>query len=409
MNPLQTSRVAIRALFRNKTRSFLTMLGVIIGVAAVIAMVALGEGAKSQVQSAFSSLGTNLLVILPGSHTSGGAHGGAGSQPTLTWDDLKAIQTEVPYVKAAAPMLRTSGQVVVEEQNWSTSIVGTTPAYFEIRSWHMAKGRVFNEGELEGGIRSAVLGQTVATQLFGPDSDPIGKFVRIKNVPFEVVGLLESKGQSGMGQDADDSVFVPVTTYQARIEGGLRNYIMGPIMVGIRSESEAGRAQDSLSNLLRERHRIAEDADDDFTIANMAEIASAFQQSIGTLTTLLASIAIVSLIVGGIGIMNIMLVSVTERTREIGIRMAIGATPAHIRAQFLVEALVLSLSGGGLGLLLGVFAAYRLASGFGWPVLVRTDIVVIALVFSSLVGVVFGFYPAHKASRLDPIEALRYE
>jgi putative ABC transport system permease protein len=409
MNPLQTLRVAIRALLRNKTRSVLTMLGVIIGVAAVIAMVAIGEGAKSQVEQAFSSLGTNMLVIVPGAATSGGAHHGFGSQSTLTWGDLRAIRTELSMVRYAAALLRTNAQVLSEEQNWNTTVMGTSLDYFAIRGWKVVKGRNLTDVDVESTARVVVLGDTIVEKIFGADVNPVGRFVRIKGVPFEVVGVLEAKGQSGMGQNSDDAVFVPVTTFQTRIEGSMRQFIPGMVMVGTSSQQALTRAQLDIANLLRERHRLAAGADDDFSIFNVTEIASAFQQSTATMTALLASIAIVSLIVGGIGIMNIMLVSVTERTREIGVRMAVGAKPRHIRAQFLVEALTLSLLGGLIGLLLGVLAAGRLAAQFGWPVLVRSDIVVLAMGFSAVVGVIFGFYPAHKASRLDPIDALRYE
>jgi putative ABC transport system permease protein len=409
MNPLRTLRVAVRALLRNKTRAFLTTLGVVIGVGAVIAMVAIGEGAKAQVEKAFSSMGSNLVVVMPGAATSGGAHGGHGSLPTLTWGDLRSLRTELATVKHAAPLLRTSGQVLSEEQNWSTAIMGTTPEYFAIRDWRPERGRLFNEGEVEGSAKVALLGQTVSEKLFGYGIDPVGRFVRVRNVPFEVVGLLAAKGQSGMGQNSDDAVFVPATTFQSRIEGAMRQYIMGVIMVGVRSQEEIPRAIDEMTTLLRERHRIAPDGDDDFSIFNVTEIASAFQESTATLTTLLAAIAIVSLIVGGIGIMNIMLVSVTERTREIGIRMAVGAKPRHILAQFLVEALALSLIGGLLGLTVGLGAATWMAARFGWPVLIRSEIVMVAVGFSAVVGVIFGLYPAHKASRLDPIDALRYE
>jgi len=274
----------------------------------------------------------------------------------------------------------------------------------------MARGRCFTDAEVEATAKVVVLGDTVVEKLFGPEADPLGAYVRIRNVPFEVIGVAAAKGQSGMGQNSDDTVFVPYTAYQARVESsGLKQYIMGTIMVGATSQETLPRAVNDIANLLRERHRIPTGGDDDFSVFNVTEIASAFQQSTQTMTALLASIAIVSLIVGGIGIMNIMLVSVTERTREIGIRMAVGAKPRHILAQFLVEALTLSLIGGLLGLSLGVFAAGKIAAQFGWPVLIRSDIVVVAIAFSALVGVVFGLYPAHKASRLDPIEALRYE
>jgi putative ABC transport system permease protein len=408
MNPLLTFRLALRALLRNKMRSFLTMLGIIIGVSAVIAMVAIGEGAKAQVEQSFAAMGTSLLIVMPGSSTSGGARGGFGSQPTLTWDDLKAIQTEVSSVRSAAPVLRSSAQLVSEDQNWTTTVQGTTPEYFDIRSWTVANGSNLTQSDVEGGTKVIVLGQTVASRLFG-SGDPVGQVVRIKNTPFQVVGVLQAKGQSPTGQDYDDGAFVPVTTFQSKIQGGLQKYLSGTIFVSAVSAADTSRAQGAVTALLRDRHRIPTGGDDDFSIRNLTEIAGAQQEGTKTMTTLLASIALVSLLVGGIGIMNIMLVSVTERTREIGVRMAVGAKPHHILAQFLVEALTLSLLGGLVGVGLGVAGGARLASTFGWPMLVRPDIVVVSVVFSALVGVCFGLYPARKASLLDPIEALRYE
>jgi putative ABC transport system permease protein len=408
MNPLLTFRLALRALLRNKMRSFLTMLGIIIGVSAVIAMVAIGEGAKAQVEKSFAAMGTSLLIVMPGSSSAGGARGGFGSQPTLTWDDLKAIQTEVSSVRSAAPVLRSSSSLVSEDQNWTTTVQGTTPDYFEIRTWSIANGSGMTQSDVEGGTKIIVLGQTVASRLFGA-GDPVGQVVRIKNTPFQVVGVLQAKGQSPTGQDYDDGAFVPVTTFQSKIQGGLQKYLSGTIFVSALSAADTSRAQTAVTNLLRDRHRIPSGTDDDFSIRNLTEIAGAQQEGTKTMTTLLASIALVSLLVGGIGIMNIMLVSVTERTREIGVRMAVGAKPHHILAQFLVEALTLSVLGGLLGVAIGVAGGARLASTFGWPMLVRPDIVIVSVVFSALVGVGFGLYPARKASLLDPIEALRYE
>jgi putative ABC transport system permease protein len=409
MNPFNTLRIAARALLRNKMRSFLTTLGVIIGVAAVIAMVAIGEGAKKRVEEAFSSMGTNLIIILPGATTSGGAMGGFGSMPTLTWDDLKAIQTEVPSVRAAAPALRATVQVLSEDQNWTTQATGTTPEYFDLRSWPVAHGSLFTQSDVEGGTKVVLLGQQVVDKLFGPSADPVGQSVRIKNVPFQVVGVLARKGQSPTGQDYDDALFVPVSTFRSKIQGGLQKYLAGVIYVGADSPEATQRAQTQVTALLRDRHNIPIGGDDDFSIRNLTEMASAQQEGTQTLTTLLASIALVSLLVGGIGIMNIMLVSVTERTREIGLRMAVGAKPKHILSQFLVEALTLSVLGGLIGVALGVGGASWVASKFGWAMLVRPDIVVIAVGFSGGVGMLFGLYPAYKASRLDPIQALRYE
>jgi putative ABC transport system permease protein len=409
MSPLQVMRVAIRALLRNKTRSFLTTLGVIIGVSAVIAMVAIGEGAKARVAEAFSSMGSNILIVLSGSTTSGGARGGFGSMPTLTWDDLKAMRTEASAVRYATPQLRASAPVISDDQNWATSINGISPEFLLIRDWPVSNGSTLNQSDIEGGTKVVVLGQTVVDNLFGASSDPVGQTVRIKKIPFQVVGVLARKGQSAMGQDFDDAVFMPYTTFMAKIQGGLQKFVPGSIMVSAASSEDVARAEKQISNLLRDRHHIAIAGDDDFSIRNLTEMASAQQEGVNTLTTLLASIAAVSLLVGGIGIMNIMLVSVTERTREIGIRMAVGARPRDVMAQFLVEALTLSFFGGVLGVLVGVFAANRLASSFGWPILIQPDVIAIAVGFSGLVGVVFGLYPAQKAARLDPIDALRFE
>ncbi len=409
MNLLQTLRVALRALTRNKMRSFLTTLGVVIGVSAVIAMVAIGDGAKARVEQAFAAMGSNLLIVLPGTSTAGGAHGGFGSLPTLTWDDLKAIQTDVPTVRYAAPQLRTVASLLSEDQNWTTAVFGTTPEYFRIRTWPAARGVLITQSDVDGGTKAVVLGQTVVDKLFGPSANPVGHVIRVKNIPFTVVGVLEKKGQSPMGQDYDDAVFVPVTSYQQKIQGGLGNYITGTIMVSATSQDATSRAQRQITDLLRDRHHLQQGADDDFSIRNLSELASAQQEGTRTLTTLLAAIAAVSLLVGGIGIMNIMLVSVTERTREIGVRMAVGAKAGDIRLQFLVEALTLAVAGGLVGVALGLGAAWRLAASFGWPVLFRPDVIGIAVGFSGLVGVGFGLYPAHKASRLDPIQALRFE
>jgi putative ABC transport system permease protein len=408
MNALHTLRVALRALMRNKMRSFLTALGMIIGVSAVIFSVAVGEGAKAKVEEAFASMGSNLLIVLPGSNTSGGARGGSGSQPTLTWDDMRAIQSELSTVKYIAPVLRSQSQVMSEDQNWSTSVQGTSPEYFAIRSWSIASGASIQQTDIESGAKVVVLGQTVVDKLFGTSSDPVGQMVRIKNIPFQVIGVLVKKGQSPMGQDYDDGIFVPYTTFGAKIQGGLKNYINGMLMVGAASPNDTTRAETQISNLLRDRHHIT-GGDDDFFIRNLTELANSQQEGTKTMTTLLNAIAAISLVVGGIGIMNIMLVSVTERTREIGLRMAVGAKPRNILMQFLVEAMTLSTMGGLVGLALGVLGAKVIASSFGWNTLVRPDVVVAAIAFSGLVGIGFGLYPAYKASRLDPIDALRYE
>ena len=409
MNPLETLRIALRALMRNKTRSALTALGIIIGVAAVIAVMAIGEGAKHQIEAQFAAMGTNLLILQPGSSTSSGVRGGSGSSASLTWDDLKAIQTQVPSVTGAAPSLRSNATLVSDEQNWTTSVIGTTPDYFVIRNWPILKGTGLGTSDVESGTKVVVLGTTVADKLFGPNSEPVGQTVRIKNIPFEVIGVAGSKGQSAQGQDYDDTCFVPSSTFQAKIQGGLAAYISGSLVIAASSGGATTVAQAQITDLLRERHRIRSGAEDDFTIRNLAELASAQQEGTKTMTSLLASVAAVSLLVGGIGIMNIMLVSVTERTREIGIRLAVGAQARHILTQFLMESMALAIGGGLLGVGIGVYAATRIADSFGWPVLIRPDIVAIAVAFSGVVGVVFGLYPARKASRLDPIQALRFE
>jgi putative ABC transport system permease protein len=402
--------VALRALMRNKTRSFLTMLGVIIGVAAVIAMVAIGEGAKARVDETFAAMGSNLLIIMPGTSNSGGARGGFGSLPTLTWDDMKSIQNEVASVRYVAPVLRSSSQVMSEDANWTTQVYGTTPDYFDIRNWPMSKGTRFTQSDVDSQAKVAVLGQTVVDKLFGPSVDPVGLLVRIRNIPFQVVAVMDKKGQSPMGQDYDDGVCIPYTTFRSKIQGGSNVYITnGSIMAGASSATLTSRAQAQISNLLRDRHHLGQGADDDFSIRNLQEIASAQQEGAKTLGTLLFIVAAISLLVGGIGIMNIMLVSVTERTREIGVRMAVGAEPADILSQFLVEALSLSALGGLFGVAFGILGGQWAASKNHWSMLIRPDIVVISLGFSALVGIVFGLYPAYKASRLDPIDALRYE
>jgi putative ABC transport system permease protein len=401
--------VALRAVLRNKMRSFLTALGIIIGVAAVIAMMAIGAGAKAQVEAAFAAMGTNLLVVMPGTTTSGGSFGGFGSMPTLTWDDLAAIRAEVPSVKAAAPSLRSNQSIVSEELNWTTSVTGTSPEYFDIRAWTIAEGQSFTQAEVDAGAKVVVLGQTVSERLFGAASNPVGQTVRIGTSPFSVVGVLGRKGQSPSGQDYDDAAFIPVTTFAQRIQGGLGKFLTGTIYVQSTSSEDTGRALADVKALLRDRHHLPPGAEDDFSIRNLSEIAGARQQGTETMTTLLASVAAVSLLVGGIGIMNIMLVSVTERTREIGLRMAIGAKPRSILLQFLVEALVLSLAGGLLGIALGVGSATFIASRFHWPMQIQIDVIVSSVVFSAFVGIAFGLYPARKASQLDPIDALRYE
>jgi putative ABC transport system permease protein len=405
----ETARLGIQALGRNKMRAFLTALGIIIGVAAVICMVSIGEGAKSRIQGLLEASGTNVLIIRSGSSTAGGFRGGFGSQPTLTWEDLRALQTDVPSIQLAAPISRMTTQAVSETSTWTTVVSGTTPDYFEIRNWSLDAGSGLSVSDVAGSTKNAALGRTVVDNLFGAGTDPIGQTVRIRNAPYTVVGVLERKGQSGMGQDQDDAIFVPVSSFQARMQGGLGKFIPGQIFVSAVSPAAIPAAEREIEALLRERHRLGEDEENDFSVQSIAEMTNTLSATTQTLSTLLASIALVSLIVGGIGVMNIMLVSVTERTREIGIRMAVGAHPSDILAQFLTEALALAAIGGLVGVLLGIGAGQLLSARFGWSMTVRTDIVVIALLVSALVGVIFGLYPARKAARLDPIDALRYE
>jgi putative ABC transport system permease protein len=409
MNLAHVLPVAIGALTRNKTRSFLTTLGVIIGVASVISMVAVGEGAKARVAAVFSGMGTNVLVVLSGSTSSGGVMGGFGSMPTLTWDDLRAIRAQSPAVRAAAPQQATRATLMVEDQNWTTSVAGVTPEFFDIRDWPPVKGSIFAEADDQAGAKVIILGGTVADRLFGPGADPVGRAVRIRSVPFVVLGVLDRKGQSPMGTDYDDVAYIPIRTFQNQIQGGLQKFIAGIILVGATSGEDTKRAEVEMRSILRDRHHLGPSDDDDFNIRNLTELANAQQQGTEALTTLLAAIAVVSLVVGGIGIMNIMLVSVTERTREIGVRMAVGAKPWHILAQFITEALTLSMIGGLVGVALGSALARIAASRLGWTYVPRVDTAILAFAFSAVVGLVFGLYPARKASRLNPIEALRFE
>ena len=336
MSALAIGRVAGRALLRNKLRSFLTALGVVIGVAAVIAMVAVGEGARRRVEETFEAMGTDLLIVMPGSATSGGMMGGAGTRPTITWDDLAAIRREARAVAAAAPVLRASVVIQAEDMNWTTGVIGTSPDYLTIRNWRVARGRTIHAGDVDGSVKVALLGATVVEKLWGANFDPVGQPIRIRGNPFVVIGVLERKGQSPMGQDYDDTAIVPYTTFQTKISSrGLGAYIHGALFISATGSTETTRAQREIESLLRDRHRLEVGMEDDFQVRNLSEIAAAQQQSTGILTTLLAAIAVVSLVVGGIGIMNIMLVSVTERTREIGVRMAVGARSWHILGQFL--------------------------------------------------------------------------
>jgi len=408
VNALTTLKLAMRALWRNKVRSSLTMLGIVFGIGAVIAMVAGGQGAQQAVKDVFQSLGTNVLILSNGSQRSFGAAGGAGSRQSLTWDDMAALQNgEISSIKWVAPMLQTRIQVASEDANWNTSVIGTTAIWFRIRSWDAGQGAVFDEDSGNSNAKIAVIGKTVATQLYGT-SNPIGQTIRIAGQPYEVVGVLAAKGQGPMG-DNDDTLVIPVKTYQQKIEKGLAKYIKGQILISMVVDDLAERTMAQVTGLLRDRHKLDSTDEDDFRIRNPAEFAQAQQDSTQRIATLLAIVAGVSLFVGGIGVMNIMLVSVIERTREIGIRMAVGAKPIDVMTQFLVESLVLASVGGVLGLALGAVAAKYMASYFGWKFFFPATTAAIAFFVAGGVGVAFGLYPAIRASRLDPITALRYE
>jgi putative ABC transport system permease protein len=407
MDLMATLQVALRALARNKMRSALTMLGIIIGVGAVIAMVGIGQGARTQVQQQIAAMGSNLLWVGSGTVTRGGMRMGWGQTKTLVYEDMQAILREVPTAAAAAPASMTTAQVVYGNENWSTRVTGTEPQYFEVRNWPFQMGTSFTQQDVESAANVAVIGETVRKNLFS-GVDAIGQTIRIKNLPFRVVGVLTPKGQSaGMGgDDQDDTIVIPLTTLQKKMTG---ETWLRFIMVSAVSKEASYTAQQQISELLRDRHRIRAGQDDDFMVRNMADMADLADQTSQVMTILLASIAGVSLIVGGIGIMNIMLVSVTERTREIGIRMAIGATEEDVQRQFLIEAVVLSLLGGALGIFFGVGSSYFISATAGWPVEISTMAIGLAVAFSTAIGIFFGFYPARKAAHLDPMEALRYE
>jgi putative ABC transport system permease protein len=405
MNILNILKVAMRSLNRNKLRSFLTMLGIIIGVGAVIAMMAVGKGAQSRIEEQIASLGTNVLMIFPGSSNQGGVRGGIGSMSTLTPDDLQAIKTQCSAVAMVSPAIRTGGQVVYGDNNWATSVMGGTEDIFAIRNWPVSSGQYFTEADVRGATKVCVLGQTVVDNLF-KGGDCIGAMIRIKKLPFKVVGVLAMKGQSAQGQDQDDIIMAPYTTVQKKLMGVT---FLGIMLASAVSDDAMTDAQSQITQLLRSRHKIQAWEDNDFTVRSQTEIASAAESTTQVLTILLASIASISLLVGGIGIMNIMLVSVTERTREIGIRMSIGARGKDILFQFLIEAMVLSLLGGLIGVLFGVSASKLISALAGWPTVVSAMSVGMAFVFSAAVGIFFGFYPARKAAMLNPIDALRYE
>jgi putative ABC transport system permease protein len=410
MNLLDTTLSALRSLRANKLRSGLTTLGIIIGVAAVITMLAVGEGAKRTVEAQLKSLGSNTMIVFPGTVTASGVRLGTGTRNTLTEGDARAIAEEVPGVLAAGPGIRGTAQVVHGNLNWSTVVFGVTPEWLVAREWRIARGRTLDDNDLRTGAKVALVGQTVADMLFG-GTDPTGQVIRVKNVPFEIVGLLAAKGQSFSGNDQDDIVLLPISTARSRVLGGGpgRQRTVGHISVKMADGVDMTEAEARVRQLLRQRHRLQPEQDDDFNIRNLSEVVEAEQAASGALSGLLAAVAGVSLLVGGIGIMNIMLVSVTERTREIGIRLAVGARSRDILTQFLTEALILSLIGALAGVALGLGSAHALAHFAGWEIVLQPHGVILAVASASIVGIFFGWWPARKAARLNPIDALRYE
>jgi putative ABC transport system permease protein len=402
--------MALAALQVNKVRTGLTMLGVIIGVGAVVTMMAIGAGAETRVAEQIRSLGSNLIIVLSGSITSGGVRLGSGSQLRITEDDARAIEREVPSVLAAAPTMRGGVQVVFGNSNWSTALQGVTPEYFRAREWDVVSGRLLTREDVDGASKMVILGQTVAFNLFG-SADPVGETIRIKKVPFTVVGVLARKGQSAMGDDQDDTVLIPLSTAKKKVLGvsQANARAVGAILVKVVDTGRMKEAEQGMRELLRQRHHLQPNDDDDFTVRNLSEILQSQEAASRVLTLLLAAVASVSLVVGGIGIMNIMLVSVTERTREIGLRRAVGARRGDILRQFLVEAVFVSLAGGLIGIVVGVAGSFAIGYFFQWSALVSLTAILPAFVFAAAVGIFFGYYPARKASRLKPIEALRYE
>lgn len=403
-----TFKIALRSLRVNKMRSILTSLGIIIGVSAVIIMLAVGEGAKAKISKQVESMGSNLLLVMSGSSTANGVRVGGGSQPTLTIGDAEAILKDCPSVLEVAPIVSEVKQIVFSNQNWSTAVYGITPSYMRIKDWNVDAGRVITDEDVKNSTKVAFLGTTVVTNLFG-DLDPVGQTIRIGGMPFKVAGILQGKGQSGMGQDQDDSILIPLTTAQKKLFGTQFPGVVKFIQVQAQSGDELPDAQDEIKALLEERHNIGKNKDDDFTIRNFTQMMETIKQVTNAMTILLGSIASVSLLVGGIGIMNIMLVSVTERTKEIGIRMAIGAKASDIRIQFLIEALLLSLAGGLAGVIIGIMGAKAVQLFSDLSILISPFSIILSFGFSGLVGIAFGFYPAYKASLLNPIDALRYE
>jgi putative ABC transport system permease protein len=407
MNLMMIIRVAFRALVRNKMRAILTMLGIIIGVSAVIAMVSIGQGAQASVQAQIESIGTNLLFVSAGAQNVGGVRSGTGDTGTntLTVEDLDAIKREVPSVAMVTPAVNARSQLVAGNLNWNTSLQGVSEQYPEVRKWTVQSGSFFTDADVRTAGRVIVIGQTIADSLF-PGTDPIGQTLRVANLPFKVTGVMTRKGQDQQGRDQDDIAFAPYTTVQKKVLGSPRLQVAYASAI---SQDATYTAQEQITDLLRQRHKLGDNEANDFTVRNMTDIAEAANETNNTMTLLLACIASVSLLVGGIGIMNIMLVSVTERTREIGIRMAIGARSSAVRSQFLIESIVLSLTGGFIGIVLGIVVSVSIPKLLGWPTLISSLAIIGSVIFSAAVGIFFGYYPARKAAGLDPIEALRYE
>jgi putative ABC transport system permease protein len=406
MNPGNLLKVAINALKRNKMRSFLTMLGIIIGVASVITMLAIGQGSKKSIQDQIASMGSNMLFVMPGNMRMGGVQQGSSSSQRLTVADIKAIKTECDAIVAVSPEVRSSGQAVSGSSNWPTTIYGGSEQYLEIRSWNVVSGRNFTDTEAEGSAKVCLVGRTVADELFGEGIDPTGETIRFKNIPFKIIGVLSEKGQNSFGQDQDDVIIAPYTTVQKRILA--QTYIQS-IQMSARSAEESDLAQSQVEEVLRRTHRLREDENNDFEIRSQEELATTMTSVTEILTILLGAIAGISLLVGGIGIMNIMYVSVTERTREIGLRMSVGGRSVDILLQFLIESILLSVFGGLIGIILGFGASSIVEALTSWPISVMWGSVILAFAVCTVIGVFFGWYPARRASELDPIEALRFE
>jgi putative ABC transport system permease protein len=408
MNLWMIFKVALRAIARNKTRSLLTALGIIVGIAAVIAVVAIGQGAQTMMMDQINSIGNNLIIVFPGSKSQGGVHGGSGSSQTLTAEDGESIAHDLQHlVRAVSPIVRSGGQVIYQENNWSTQIQGVSIDFPEVRNWELSAGCFFTAADQRAGSRVCVIGQTIADNLF-PGEDPTGKSLRIRNMPFRVLGVMARKGSNSMGSDQDDLIIAPYTTVRRVLQNSVFNNV-SMLLVSLYSLDDIPATKEEIGKLLRQRHKLSPHTDDDFNTIDMTEITNTIGSITKLMTILLTTVASISLLVGGIGIMNIMLVSVTERTREIGLRMAIGATPGDILLQFITEAMTLSTVGGFIGVAIGIAGAKTVGKVQEWPILVTESSVLVAFLFSAAIGVFFGFYPALRASRLNPIDCLRYE